>query len=64
MLLLIIVALKLLMQPCVNRVLPVMKCSSDFTKEVVTLHVFCHVQMTECEVTVMMGDVTETWSER
>lgn len=34
--------------------LRVIKGSSDFAKEVVTLHVFCHVQMTECEVTVMM----------
>lgn len=34
--------------------LSVIKRSSDFAIEVVTLHVFCRVQMTECEVTVMV----------
>lgn len=42
-----------------------MELGSDFSKEPVTLHVFCHVQRTECEATVMMGggnSIAETCS--
>lgn len=42
-----------------TRALRVMELGSDFTKESVTLHIFCHVQRTEREATVMTGEVTQ-----